>query len=191
MYFSKPLPADRYSSVAIALHWLMAAALLGDAVLGWWMLELPKAPAGLRAGWFNVHKSIGICLFAAVLLRMAWQALHPVGEAVTLPRWQRLAASATHALLYLCMLVLPLSGYLGSTFTRYPVLFFGMRLPQWNRDWPAAKEWMSLTHEVFAWLLVALVTAHVAATLWHWWRRDGIASRMGLPDRTYPQIRKT
>jgi cytochrome b561 len=175
--------AGGYSRVAIALHWLIALALLADLVLGWWMLELPKAPPGLRAGWFNAHKSIGICIFMAVLVRMMWRAAHPVPEPSSLPAWQRMAAHATHGLLYLCMIAVPLSGYLGSTFTRYPVLFFGMALPQWNRDWPAAKALMSTVHTASSWLLVALVAMHTAASLWHWVRRDGIAARMGLPER--------
>src|SRR5512133_917374 len=104
-----------YTRVAIALHWVLAAALFAQLALGWWMIDLPKSPAGLRAGWFNVHKSIGITIALVVLARAVWRATHPVAGA-PLPRWQRAAARLNHAALYACMLVIPLSGYLGSTF---------------------------------------------------------------------------
>jgi cytochrome b561 len=171
----------RYSSVAIAVHWLLAAALFAQFALGWWMLDVPKSPPGVRAGWFNLHKSIGLSIALVVVLHLAWRATHARPKDLLLPRWQRIAARTTHGLLYACMLVMPLSGYLGSTFTRYPVRFFGVVLPAWNHDWPAAKQWMSGIHNAAAWLFMALIALHVAAALWHWFQRDDVAQRMGLP----------
>jgi len=174
------VPASPYTRTAIALHWLLAAAFIGQIALGWWMLDIPKNPPGLRAGWFNLHKSIGLTIAAFVLLRIVWRLRHRVAPA-ELPGWQQRAARATHALLYLLMVVMPVTGLLGSTFTRYPVRYFGIVLPAWNHDWPAAKEWMSAIHYTAAILFIALVALHVAAASWHWWLRDGVAARMGLP----------
>lgn len=175
-------PTDNsYSPLAVLVHWVLAAAMLGEIALGWWMLGLPKMPAGLRAGWFNVHKSIGITIG---IVALAWTfkcMLRPVAMNVELPPWQRHASAVTHALLYGCMIVLPLSGIAGSNFTRYPVLYFGMPLPGWHHDWPAAKELMSSVHIVAVWLLMTLVAVHIAAALWHWLRRDTVCGRMGLP----------
>lgn len=174
--------ASSYTQFAVLVHWFVAAALLADTVLGWWMLGVPKQPVGVRAGWFNLHKSVGLTIALLVVLRLAWRLQHPVA-ATALPRWQQLASRTVHVLLYACMFALPLSGLLGSNFTRYPVLFFGARLPGWNHDWPAAKELMSTLHEGTAWLLVVLVAIHVTAALWHWLRGDAAASRMGMPAR--------
>src|SRR5438067_2492490 len=99
-----------YTRVAVLLHWLLAAALLAQLALGWWMLELPKSPVGLRAGWFNVHKSIGLTIAAIVLLRLGWRLRHGAPAHAEMPPWQRRAADASHALLYVCMLLIPLSG---------------------------------------------------------------------------------
>ena len=176
-----PRHRERYGPVAVFLHWLLAVALLGQLVLGWWMVGLPKAPPGLRAGWFNVHKSIGLSIAAVVLVRLAWRFTHGIAAPDFLPRWQQRAARVNHALLYLLMLLIPTSGYLGSAFSGYPVRYFGRVLPAWAASWPAAKTFMSWTHLTCIILFMALLLLHVGAALWHWSRRDGVAARMRLP----------
>jgi cytochrome b561 len=112
---------------------------------------------------------------------VVWRATHPVAQAGALPRWQCLAARLNHGALYLCMLVMPLSGYMGSSFSGYPVRFFGLVLPSWTSAWPAAKQAMSWLHYAAVCLFMALLALHIAAALWHLLRRDGVAARMGLP----------
>jgi cytochrome b561 len=174
-----------YTKVAVALHWVIAVALFGQLVLGWWMLDVPKSPPGLRAGWFNLHKSIGMCIALAVAVRFAWRATHPVAQAQGLRAWQLRIARLSHWLLYFCTAALPIAGLLGSMFTKYPVLFFGLHLPAWNHDWPAAKHLMSQLHLSLVWLLIALVVLHIAATARHWWRGDDVPQRMGIPRRSH------
>ena len=173
--------AARYSRAAIALHWVLAIALAVQVALGWWMLDIPKSPPGLRAGWFNLHKSIGITIALLVLVRLAWRAAHTPPQADLGPAWQRAAARWTHRLLYACMLAMPLTGFLGSSFTRYPIKFFGVTLPTPHVDWPAAKQLMSDLHYGAACLFMALLAMHVGAALWHWLQRDGVTARMGIP----------
>lgn len=176
-------PAGRtYSAVAIALHWLLAAALAAQVALGWWMQDVPKSPPGLRAGWFNLHKSVGLTLALVIVLRLAWRVTNAVDESPALPGWQRTLAQATHGMLYACMAAMPVTGLLGSLFTRYPVRVWGAVLALPHRDWPAGKQLMADLHAAFAWAFVVLVAAHVLAAAWHWWQRDGVAARMGIPD---------
>lgn len=175
---ARHLPA-RYDGIAVLLHWLMAVAVLGQLALGLWMVNLPDEPRGLQAGWFNLHKSTGLLLGALVLLRLAWRATHPPPPLpAAVPRWKRHAAAVTHRLLYLCLLVAPLSGFLGSSFSPYPIRFFGTPLPRWIGPWEAGKEWMSALHLAAVTLLAALVLLHVAGALAHALRRDGVFSRM-------------
>jgi cytochrome b561 len=171
---------QRHGWANITLHWLLAAALIYQVLLGWWMLDLPKSPAGLRAGWFNFHKSIGLSILIVVLVRLVLRRRDPVGP-LALPEWQRRAATGNHALLYACMLALPLTGYLGSVFSGYPVRFFGVVLPAWGDAWPAGKQFMSALHLGLVWAFMGLAGVHVAAALWHWLQRDGVTARMGLP----------
>jgi cytochrome b561 len=174
-------PAPVHGRTAVLLHWLLALALFMQLALGWWMLDIPKDPPGVRASWFNLHKSIGLTLAALVVFRLAWQATHVIAEAAHLSRWQVLAARLNHGSLYLCMLVMPLSGYLGSSFSGYPVRFFGVMLPGWAPVWPAAKQAMSALHLASVWLFMALLVLHIGAAFWHLLRRDEVCARMGLP----------
>lgn len=169
-----------YHPVAIALHWIIALAALAQLALGWWMIDLPKSPPGLRAGWFNVHKSIGLTIGLLMLVRIGWRLRHrPPTLPASLPTWQVRAAHASHLLLYVCLIVLPVTGYLGSSFTRYPIKYFGMTLPHWGWDAPALKEICSQVHFATVCLLMAVLALHVAAALKHLLiARDGVFQRM-------------
>lgn len=175
------MTSSRYATVPMALHWLMAIALLAQLTLGFWMVSLPDEPPGVQVRWFNLHKSIGMLLGVAVLLRLVarWR-WRPPAPPAALPRWQQQAAGVTHALLYGCMVVLPVSGLLGSGFTKYPVKFFGTALPRWSDPWPAAKSLCSAVHEAAVWLMLAALVLHIAAAAWHLLQGDGIGRRMGL-----------
>jgi len=186
---SAPQPAmhqPRYTRTAIVLHWLIAVAVFAQVSLGLWMIGIPKAPPGIRAYWFNVHKSIGITIGLLVIVRLLWRLRHrPPALPDTVPRWQRIAAKVSHYGLYVCMIVLPLSGYLGSSFTKYPIKYFGYALPHWGWEAPALKELMSQVHLVTACIFILLIVLHVSAALKHRFvSRDGVFERM-FPLFTY------
>ena len=168
-----------YTRIALVLHWLIAPALFAQIGLGLWMLTIPKWPPGVRAYWFNVHKSIGITLSMLILLRLAWRFAHRAPPLpASIAQWQRTAAKASHALLYACMIVMPLSGYLGSSFTKYPIKYFGYTLPHWGFEAPALKALCSQVHYVTAVLFVTLIIVHVAAALRHLAAGDSVFGRM-------------
>src|SRR5688572_8389659 len=122
---------QRYGTVAIALHWLIAALVFCQIYLGWWMIEIPKYPVGVRAGWFNLHKSIGLTIALLIVLRLAWRLRHaPPPLPASVPRWQARAAGISHFLLYAALLLQPLVGYLGSSFSGYPIKYFGIAMPR-------------------------------------------------------------
>ena len=168
----------RYTGVAVALHWLIAAIVLVQVTWGWSMQQIPKQPPGLRADAFNVHKSIGLVLLALMLIRLGWRLLHPPPPLIGLPDWQRRLANATHRLLYVALIVMPLAGYLGSVFSGYPVKWFGVTLPAWGWKSDVIKNLMSTIHLCTSFVLVAAVMLHVAGALRHALARDGYIRRM-------------
>lgn len=169
----------RYTRFAVFLHWLIAAAVFGQFALGWGMQEITKQPPGPRVTAFNLHKSIGLAIFALMAVRLLWRLRHPAPALPAMPRWQALLAHATHVLLYVALVALPASGYLGSEFSGYPVRFFGMVLPSWAGKQAELKDAMSLVHLTFAWVLVTLVALHLAGVVRHVFiERDGMLRRM-------------
>ncbi len=175
----------RYDHVAITLHWLIAVGVLVQIALGWWMIDIPKQPEGVRAYWFNLHKSIGLSLAVLIALRVAWRLAHrPPALPASVPRWQVRAARASHLLLYASMVVLPLAGYLGSNFSGYPIKYFGLTVSSWGWKDEGLKEFFSAVHYSAAWLFMTLIALHVAAALKHLLiDRDGVFARM-LPGVT-------
>jgi cytochrome b561 len=172
--------SDRYTTPAVLLHWLIAALVLAQIAWGWWMQEIPKQPVGPRVDAFNFHKSMGMVIFALMLMRLAWRITHRPPPFPPMPAWQAKLAHATHALIYVALFVMPLAGYLGSAFSGYPVKWFGMTLPAWAPRNDAVKSAMSVIHLTTSFVLVGALGLHVAGAVKHMLARDGLVRRMSL-----------
>jgi cytochrome b561 len=176
--------ASRYTRVAVVLHWVVAAVVLAQFPLGWWMQDIPKQPPGPRAEMFNLHKSIGLTILALMLMRLAWRLGHAPPALPPMPRWQAFTARATHWLLYLVLIGMPLTGYLGSAYSGYPVKFFGLTLPSWAAKDVALKDAMSTAHLMFSWALLGAFGLHILGVVKHVvLQRDGLLRRMGWSRR--------
>jgi cytochrome b561 len=174
----------RYDRIAMALHWVIAFGVIAQIALGLWMIDIPKQPVGVRAYWFNLHKSIGMTLAVLIVWRLSWRLTHrPPPLPSTMPRWQAKAAGVSHILLYACMITMPLAGYLGSVFSGYPIKYFGLVVPAWGVKDDALKEFFSAVHLVAALTFISLISLHVLAALKHLFHdRDGVFHRM-VPHR--------
>lgn len=174
-----PRPAFRYSPGLVAIHWITAALVAASAVLA------------LCAGLFDdekfvigLHRSLGFAVLVIALLRIVHKRREPAA-----PEWEdrpllRLAAHATHFGLYALLLLVPLLGWLQTSASGKPFMFFDIfQLPPLmgrNRD---VAELLQEMHEFAAFTFMALIGLHVAAALWHRVaRRDGVMYAM-LPLR--------
>jgi cytochrome b561 len=171
---------ERYTRTAVLLHWMIAALLFAEFAHGWWMQEIPKQPPGIRADAFNMHKSVGLLLLALVLVRLGWRLAHRPPVLLPVARWQAVLARSNHVLLYAMMVAMPLSGYLGSVFSGYPIKWFGLMLPAWGWADPAIKELMSSVHLATSWILLASTSLHVAGTIKHAIAGERVMARMSL-----------
>ena len=167
----------RYTSVARALHWIIAILILGNLFRGFAHDALPK-------DWvvMPVHKSIGLTVLALTLLRIVWRLTHrapPLPAAM--PAWEKGAAHATHVLFYALMLVLPLSGWIMSSAGNRPLnWFFLFDVPKFAVAKGDAIVGLSRgAHELLPWLWVALIVLHVGAALrHHFLLKDDVLRRM-------------
>ena len=111
----------RYSTAAIALHWLTAVLIVANLALGLSMVPLPINPRKLQ--WYAWHKWIGITVFLLTCMRLAWRWFRPAPAPVAMPEWQQRAAAATHVLLYALLLLIPRSGWVYSSSTGVQVVY--------------------------------------------------------------------
>ena len=176
----KPLP---YTRTAMALHWLLAAALLGSFSVGLYMADLPFSPQRLKL--YNWHKWAGVTILALSALRLAWRLTHRPPPELPAPAWQLHAARLTHGALYGLFFAVPLVGWAYSSAAGFPVVWFGvLPLPDFVGPDKALAEAIKPWHGWLAWALAALVVLHVAAALKHHFiDRDGLLRRM-LPTPT-------
>lgn len=170
---------EKYSTPSIALHWILAVALIAQIGLGLWMGDIPKGnPA--RSYYFNLHKSVGILLFFLIVVRAWWKVGHPAPPLpAAMVGWQRKAATASHHLLYLCMVVMPISGFVGSNFTKYGVKFFGLQIGPWGWEDKGIYAVFNGLHELCGNVFIALIAVHFVAALKHLLvDRDAVFERM-------------
>jgi len=173
-------PRLRYDHVAALLHWGIGLLLLAEIAFGLLLDEIAPRGTPARGGVINLHKSVGIVIGVLIVVRIAWRLGHrpPPWPATMSIRRQR-AAGLGHLLLYACMVVAPLAGYLGSNFSKHGVRFFGVVLAPWGPDWPAAYSFLVGLHDASTYLLLALTIGHVAMALKHALiERDGIFARI-------------
>ena len=173
------MPATRYTTIAIALHWLVALLIFCNFPLGVYMHELALSPFKLKL--LSYHKWVGVTIFLLVVLRLVWRATHvPQPLAATIPRWQQLVAHGVHFLLYVLLFAIPVSGWLMSSAKGVPVVYLGLvQLPDLVGKDKELGELLEEVHEVLNFGMLALVGMHIAAALKHHFiNRDDTLRRM-------------
>jgi cytochrome b561 len=170
--------AWRYGTPAIILHWILAVLIACMVGVGWYMMEIEDQPGSGK--YFDLHKSVGIIVFALVLLRIVWRlGRRPAPLPASVPGWEARLASIAQRTLYACMFLMPILGFIGASYSKEGVAFFGMKFPSWLApDHDAAELFFSL-HGALAWVLVGLVGLHVAGAFKHLFvDKDGVFRRM-------------
>lgn len=169
----------RYGHTAIALHWLIALLIFAGWGMGAYMTDLRLSPEKIKL--YSWHKWIGITVLLLACLRAGWRVTHPAPPANTAhPTWQRRAAGSAHVALYLLMFAIPLSGWMFSSASGYPVKYLGViALPDLVDKNKEIAEVLQDVHEVLGFALALIVGAHLAGALYHHFiHRDDTLARM-------------
>jgi len=168
-----------YGLVAQSLHWAVVVGISLQFIWAWRIDESESIRQ--QFALVNQHKSIGMTVLALVLVRLAWRAFNrPPPLPGHMRRWQRLAASATHWLLYAVILLMPLTGWAYSSAAGYGAEFFGLiEIPGFVPDSEALEEIFEQLHEALAVAIAVLVAVHVLAALRHQFLlKDDLIKRM-------------
>ncbi|MEW6597437.1 MAG: cytochrome b [Pseudomonadota bacterium] len=178
---------SRYSTVAIVLHWTIAALIIGNIAAAWTFANMPKGLAQYNV--VQLHKSIGITVLALSLVRIAWRLGHKPPALPPMPAWQKGLAHAVHAGLYAIMLFMPLTGWVMASASKrnLPTMIFGafqlpFIAPIHNLEPQTKAIWDDVAsggHEILAKLAYVLIVLHVGAALKHHLvDRDSVLVRM-------------
>jgi cytochrome b561 len=159
--------SPRYTRTARALHWLVAAGVLGALAFALSFDDLPLSPRKIHL--INYHKWCGLTVLFAMVLRLAWRLRHaPPALPAALAGWERRAAHATHVLIYLLLFVTPLLGWWLSSAKGFPLKYLGIvPLPDLAGKDRSLAEAIEPFHLLAAWSLLGLAGLHVGAALKH------------------------
>ena len=177
----------RYPSVAIALHWAIAALIVTNFVIG---LRLDDLHGLAKFQVIQWHKSFGITVLLLSLVRLAWRLAHrPPPYPPEMPAWERAVASTVHWSFYVLMLVLPLTGWAvaSASPTNIPTVLY--KTIPWPHIGPIhalplavrkpLTDQLTEVHGTLAWIVASLLVLHVGAALNHQFRkRDQVLWRM-------------
>ena len=172
---------ENYGSIAKFLHWGTAFLFLVSYMSVYyrhWFTE-EKTPENWTA--LQLHLSIGVTIAVVVALRIVWRIGNRAPDLEPGKKWEHLAAHAGHYALYAIMIVMPITGYVGTGVnTEY---FFTFDIPKFE-DTPLFESLVSnglgITFKEFeepidfihkeilgAWLVWILILGHVSAALYH------------------------
>jgi len=160
--------ATRYGTVAITLHWLVAAVIVGLFALGYWMVDLDYYHEWYKQAP-DIHRSVGILLFATMALRVFWRLMNAKPEPLpTHSRFEVLAAHGAHLLLYLLVFTAMISGYLISSADGSSISVFGwFDVPSVTGRIKGMEDTAGLVHYWVTWAIVGLASVHALAALKH------------------------
>ncbi|MBC6445250.1 MAG: cytochrome b [Alphaproteobacteria bacterium GM202ARS2] len=184
--------SERYGTVAMALHWVVAALFLALYVSVYyrqWFTE-PKTEANWSA--LQLHLSFGVTMAVFVVLRVLYKLWSQPPQEVPGTPLEHRAAKSVHWTLYAVMIIMPITGYLG---TGADTEFFGLfDITQFRHTGmyeTVVQGWLGLTWEQFeppidfvhkqggAYFVWVLIGVHVSAALFHHFvRKDNTLRRM-------------
>jgi len=157
-----------YGAIAMALHWIVVALVLGAWVSGQFGDELPRGmPREL--GLF-VHMSLGLAIVAFVVARLFWRLSDPppAPEESPLGAWGEWVGKAVHYFIYVALIAVPVAGIVAQFARGHAVPVFGLFeiASPWAADRAFAHDVKEI-HEVLANGIMALIGLHAAAALVH------------------------
>jgi cytochrome b561 len=167
------------------LHWVTVLLVFATIPAGMTMVQEGLARP-VQDTLYIFHKNVGVLILLVVLTRLAVRAVWPPPPLpASVPGWQRRAAGASHAMLYVLLLVMAVSGYVRVRAGGFPVEGLdALNVPALVPRSKTLEEFAKDVHATTRIVLLGFIALHVAAALNHALvRRDGVFRRMWPPHR--------
>jgi len=150
------------------IHWFTAFMVIGLLACGLIMTELDAAIYPVKWQVYAWHKDFGMLVLILTLARLILRnitAIPPLPS--NFPTLIKLGAHIVHYSFYAVLIAMPIAGYLMGAYAGRQMHFFGVDLPKFLPENKELSSFFRDTHEIFAWLLVAMVIAHILFALKH------------------------
>jgi cytochrome b561 len=160
--------SDNWGWLAIGFHWISAIIVIGLFILGLWMVELTYYDDWYKTAPF-IHKSIGISLFLLSLARLGWRSFNVTPKKIdTHNNFEKKASSYAHALLYIILFCVMLSGYLISTADGRAIEVFNLfQVPAVIQGIKKQEDIAGVVHLTLAIILMSIALVHAGAAIKH------------------------
>ncbi len=157
---------QNYGLISRANHWISAFVFIALIALGIYMHELEDSPEKFE--FYALHKSLGIGLLMLMILRLVWLKVNPNPEQLSKNKFEHILGHAVKGILYLAMIVLPISGWIMSNSAGHDVSFFGLfTLPNFVGESETLHEIAEAIHGTAGPLMIIVILLHVAGALKH------------------------
>ena len=162
----------KYSKTQITYHWLTVALLVIMALSGF-----AYSYDWIGNGIIRLHQVAGQLLILVLCARLASRLFgHRPVDDIARAFWERQAARVVHASLYVCLIAYVVTGYVAASGLRDPLLIAPLNQALARSD---GGELFLEAHFALKWVLLVLVSVHIAATLKHrFWDKDDTFSQM-------------
>ena len=159
---------EKYSLSLRLLHWLVAIIIIEVISIGLVMEYVPRENP-IRNILFDLHKSFGVVVFFLFFVRFIVRITSKVPPLPSvISKTEQTLAHIGHYVLYIFMLIMPVSGYAMSNSFGYPVKLFGLQLPMLFEKNEALAHKLASFHENAGFVLIALILLHITGLIVHY-----------------------
>ncbi|MAJ94113.1 MAG: hypothetical protein CMH01_01035 [Marinovum sp.] len=171
---------NRYGRVSRLLHWTIAILFISLIPMGIFASMIPEG-TNYRNAYYVVHKTIGVTIFFLVIFRLIWNKISQrpaLDNSLTLT--EKKLAHRAHNTLYFMMLVIPITGFMMTSYHGYGTFFFFWELPPLWEQSNVYQIWGGFHKYLLPYLVYIVLGAHILGALKHQFidKHDSVFKRM-------------
>ena len=167
-----------YGWLTKIFHWLIAIAIFGLIFVGLTMHSMEPSPEKLEL--YIMHKASGVVVLMLVVARLIWRQINKtVNPPSNLPHILALASKTVHFMLYIFMLLMPISGIMMSLYAGFDVPVFDLFTITAADKNPKIAGIFHQIHTIGIWFFISIIILHIGAALYHHFvRKDNVLIRI-------------